>query len=177
MNTEAEQQQQIPYNLTAPSNNYGGSIIYLTNPENELRKLELTLRNAVENEKGEVVIKGEALLNEDGIRSVMGIMQSIVNQVTIMSSLQDWEVVSLTDFLADTLARDLMVNRNTYEITNASARDKIYFCALSTARITLNRGRNESDKKFWKGSTQEITTRIDSEQKRGFSLFPFGRRN
>lgn len=177
MNEDQIDPQQIPMNLTSPMHNMGSNIVFLTNPENELRKLELTLRNATEDANGEVIYSGEPLLNEEGIRSVIGVIQSIVSQVTIMSSLQDWEVESIGDFLADTLARDLMLNRIQYEINNPSSRDKIYFSALSTARITMNRGRNESDKKFWRGSQQEITTTINSDQnKKGFRLFPFGGR-
>lgn len=174
--TETDANPTPPYTLTNPMNNYGGSIIYLTNPDNELRKLELTLRNAIEDEQGNVISKGPPLLNEEGIRSIVGLVQSVVNQVTIMSSLQEWEVESIGDMLADTLARDLMVNRKSYQIINASARDRIFTNALITARVTMNRARNESDKRFWKGSTQEITTRVDTDQqRRGFSLFPFKR--
>lgn len=170
-------EKQPPSYFSSPLQNYGGNILYLTNPDSELHKLELTLRNEVEDDNGELHSRGEPLLNEEGVRSVIGLVQSIVNQVTIMSSLQDWEVESIGDMLADTLARDLMVNRKRYGITNASARDKVFFSVLSTARITMNRGRNESDKRFWKGSTQEITTKVDTTgQRRGFSLFPFGRR-
>lgn len=182
MNEVEEQSQESmpmhPYTLNNPMQSFGGSILYLTNPDQELRKLEMTLRNEVEDKEGNVIVLGKPLLNEEGQRSVLGLVQACVNQVTVMSSLKEDEVENIGDFLGDTLARDLMINRVHYEITNASARDRIYFASLATARITMNRGRNESDKRFWKGSQQEITTRVESERQRGgFSLFPFGRRN
>ena len=178
MEAESQEQKAVvpPYTLSNPMNSYGSSILYLTNPDGELRKLELTLRNEVEDGEGKVRKLGPPLLNEEGQRSILGLVQACVNQVTIMSSLKEEEVENIGDMLGDTLARDLMINRVNYKITNPSARDRIYFSSLATARITMNRGRNESDKRFWKGSQQEITMRSEGERQRsGFSLFPFGR--
>ncbi len=78
-----------------------------------------------------------------------------------MSNLNKQEVPILMDFIADTLARDLMVNRKKYNIRNAAARDKIYFIVLSTSFICMKRAFEEGEKRFWKGSQQEITTRIE----------------
>jgi hypothetical protein len=68
------------------------------------------------------------------------------------------------DFLADTLAKDLMVNRIKYEIKTASARDKIFFTVLSSSFICMKRAYKEGEKRFWKGSQQEITTRHEGPQ-------------
>lgn len=174
--SESEEGVRFPnYALNSPMNSFGGSILYLTNPEGELRKLEMTLRNEKELADGSVESLGEPLLNEEGQRSVIGMVQTLVSQVTIMSNLTQDEVENIGDMLGDTLARDLMVNCRKYEIVNPSARDRIYFSAMAAARISMNRGRNESDKRFWKGSTQEITTRLENPANKSFSLFPFRR--
>ncbi|RLA46935.1 MAG: hypothetical protein DRR04_05330 [Gammaproteobacteria bacterium] len=138
--------------------NFAGSIILLTNPDQELHKLELTFRNIVLDKKGNPTQVGTPLMNDEGVRSVIGQVQSIVSQVTVMSNLDDEVRDSLRDFLADTIAKDLMLNRAKYQIENASARDRIFMEAIAMAIITMNRAANEGERKFWKGSQQEIIT-------------------
>ena len=65
-----------------------------------------------------------------------------------------------------TLAKDLMVNRYEYEIDSPSARDRIFFTALTTAFITMKRAFEEGDRRFWKGSVQEVKTTVDSPQRK-----------
>lgn len=167
MDTAQFEQPQVkssPY--ASPMNNFSGSIIFLTNPDNELFKLEMTLRNMVMGKEGEPRSVGKPLLNDEGVSSVVGQVQAIVNQVTVMSNLEPEEIPRLVDFLADTLARDLMINRGQYNIENGSSRDKIYFGALTSAFICMKRANEEGERRFWKGSQQEITTRVDGLQGR-----------
>ena len=138
-----------------------GSIMFLTNPENELAKMELSLRSMMVDSKGIARSVGKPLLNEIGICSVMSQVQSIVNQNQIMSNYEEKHVLVIVGFLADTLCLDLMMNTVNYDIQNISARDKIFFLALSTAFSTMMRSKDEGEKRFWKGSTQEITTRVE----------------
>jgi hypothetical protein len=70
------------------------------------------------------------------------------------------------DFLADTIAKDLMLNRYYYEIKNSSARDRIFYEVLATTFVCLRRAHGEGERKFWKGSQQEITTNIGGMQKK-----------
>lgn len=158
--------RSTPY--MSPMHNYAGSIVMLTNPENDLHKLELTFRSLKEGARGELIETGEPLMNELGVSSVMGIIQSIVSQVTIMSNFTKNEIPMLMDFLGDTLARDLMMNRVTYDIKSPAARDKIYFTALSSSFICMKRAYEEGEKRFWKGSQQEIKTTVESNQKKGW---------
>ena len=163
---DEEQQPQVrtsPYQ--SPMHNFAGSIILLTNPENELYKLELTLRGLVE-AQGELIPRGEALLNDEGVRSVLGQAQAIVNRVTVMSNLEARDIEALMDFLADTIAKDLMMNRVFYGVRNASARDRVFFEVLTSCFICMKRASEEGERRFWKGSQQEITTTIGGAQKK-----------
>lgn len=165
--TDEQQQQAIrttPYQ--SPMYNYGSSIVMLTNPEDELNQMELTFRSLIVDKDGNTKNLKEPLLNDLGINSVMGQVRAIVSKHSIMGNF-DRDIPMLIDFLADTLARDLMVNRFDYEIRNVASRDRIYFVSLTTAYIVMKRGYKEGDKRFWKGSTQEITTRVDGQQKQG----------
>lgn len=165
--TEEEQLMRAgPY--LSPMSAYGGSIITLTNPENELHKMELTLRSMSENKNGKIVSAGDPLMNDIGINSVIGMAQTILSRVTIMSDLNKNEIPMLVDFLGDTLAKDLMMNRVRYEIGTVSARDKIYFTVLTSTFICMKRAFESGDRRFWKGSQQDITHRIEgSQQKQG----------
>ena len=149
-----------PY--SSPMHNFGSSIITLTNPESSLYKMELTLRSMILDSEGTPTKVGDPLLNEIGINSVIGIVQSIVSQVAIMSNFSKDDVPVVLDYLADTLARDLMISRRVYDIVSPTVRDKIFFTVLMSAFVVLKRGLDEGDRRFWKGSQQEIVSRVES---------------
>lgn len=166
---EQQPQPQIrstPYQ--SPMYNYGGSIILLTNPSDELHKMELAFRSILDDKAGTTV--GEPLMNELGIKSVISLTQSIVSQVTVMSNLNIDEIAALRDYLADTLIKDLMINRKRYALKSENDRSRIVFITISTAFICMKRAFEEGDKRFWKGSQQEITTRVEGA-KQGRSMF------
>jgi hypothetical protein len=169
MEEEEKDDQPIirPSPYMSPMYNYGSSIILLTNPKDQLHKMELTFRSMMEIKNGEPKKVGTPLMNEEGINAVIGMVQAEVSQVTIMGNLDENKISGLIDFLADTLARDLMMNKYKYNITDSSARDKIYFTALTTAFICMNRALNEGDRRFWKGSVQEIHSSIQQQGKSG----------
>jgi len=168
---EAPQVRSSPY--ASPMHQFGSSILLLTNPENELYKMELTFRSMKLDKEGNAIQSGTPLMNDEGISSVLGVVRSLVSQVTVMSNLSKSEVPALMDFLGDTLAKDLMVNRVRYEIASTSVRDKVFFIALSSTFVTLKRAYEEGDKRFWKGSVQEIHSSVDGGQKRGGLLSSF----
>ena len=158
----------VPY--AVPLRDSSGSIIILTNPEDELAKLELTLRGLVDNGEGGFRRVGDALLNDEGVSSVLGLVQSVVNRNSVLSELYDDKIISLVDFLADTLIKDLMLNNKRYMIVNNSSRDRIFFSCLSCAFICLSRARDGGERRFWKGSSQEMVIGNDSGGVKGKSL-------
>jgi hypothetical protein len=177
MEEEQQQASQIKTNpYQSPMYNYGSGIILLTNPKDEISTLELTYRSAIIGKKGEVYQIGEPMMNEEGIKSVIGQVQAIVNKVTIMSNLKENLIIGELEFLADTLCRDLMLNRIKYKITNKSSRDKIYFSALVLSFNTMRRSVDEGERRFWKGSVQEVKQTIETDQKRK-GLFDFWKGN
>lgn len=149
-----------------PAQNYGGSIVQLTNPDSELRKMEQTFRSIIVDKKGTIIQVGDPLMNELGISSVIGQVQSIVNRVTILSNLNEKEVPILIDFLGDTIAKDLMVNRKAYEIESPATRDKIFFSAITTSFVCMKRSFNQGERIFWSKIQQEIKTIVEGQQKK-----------
>lgn len=178
MSEEQQQGPQIkssPYN--SPMHNFSGSILFLTNPENELHRFELTLRNVMMDDKGVIHPLGEPLLNDEGIKSIIGQTQSVVNQDTVMSNFDD-EIPQIIDLFADSLIQDLMMNRVIYEIKNPAARSKIVSMATIYAYSCLRRAYEQGEKKFWKGSQQEITTRLEGypTKNKGLSGLMWGKK-
>jgi len=162
------QDRQRPITYQSPMQTYAGSIILLTNPENDLYKMELSMRGLSTDREGNVYKVADPLINNIGINSVISQTQTIVSQVTIMGNLNKNEIPILIDFLGDTLIKDLMVNKLKYGIVSTEARDKIHYLAVSSAFICMKRAFEEGDRRFWGKVQQELTTTIKGqEQKQG----------
>jgi hypothetical protein len=153
---------QLPYQNSM--GNYAGSFLLITNPDSELAKMEMSLRGYRVDSNGDVKQAGTALMNEEGITSVISEVQSLTSQNTVMSHIDEKEIPSMMDFVADTLARDLMMNRIRYGISDPTARDKIFFMSLNYCWVTMKRAQGGGERSFWKGSTQEITMRNEGQQ-------------
>lgn len=170
-----EQEQQGPAPIPSsymqnPMSTYGSSIITLTNPENELSNMELAFRCQRRDSGGNIQNYGKPLMNDFGINSVIGQVQALLSRNSMLGNIQKQHPAILIDFLADSLCRDLMVNKKNYgiDIQNANViRDKIYFQALSSAFLALMRGYEEGDRRFWKGSQHDIRQIMVSEQQKG----------
>ena len=169
IDTQKQTQTSAPF--MSPLNQYGGTIVQLTNPEGELYKMELTLRSQILDADGNPVQIGQPLLSDEGISSVIGQVQTIINQATVMSNFTDKDIPLLVDYLADTLAQDLMQNRVKYNITNTSARSKIFFAACTGSFIILKRAMNNGERGFWKGSQQDIRQIIETGDSKSKGLF------
>lgn len=148
----------------SPMYDFGSSIIYLTDPSNELHELELQLRG-LKKVNDKLVTVGQPLLNELGISRILAHVDSIVNQVTIMSNLSEKKINYLMLDFADSLIKHLMENRKYWQIPPPvdSNRTAIFSWAKNRAYICIHRSLEGDDKRFWKGSTQEITTRVDGQ--------------
>jgi len=147
-------------------NNYSSSIVQMTNPDDELYKMELTFRSQILDRDGYPKTVGTPLMNDLGINSVLGLVQSVVNRVTVMSNFSKMEIPALIDYLADALAEDLMMNRVVYDIKTATARTKIFTSALLTAFVTMKRAYEQGEKIFWKGSQQEVIQTVKNGNER-----------
>ena len=161
--------RSVQYNT--PMHNFQSAITTLTSPEDELYMMELELRSMSVDGEGNIKQMGDPLLNDTGIRSVLLQVRATMSRVAIMSNLNDKMVSELTLYMAESLAKDLMMNNTVYEIKNVSARTKIFRMVNTNVYIALKRAQDEGERKFWKGSQQEITTRIDGGGKQGKGLW------
>ena len=151
-----------------PMYNYAGSIIEITDTEALFYRLENSLRGIVINSKGEHVIQGEPLLNDDGVKDIIMIMRSIGDRASVMSHFDTNEVRNIMEYLNDTLSRVLMMNKVNYSITNPSARDLVVFICNGTAFAIIKRGFEGGERRFWKGSQIDYNVKSDSGKKGGW---------
>jgi hypothetical protein len=169
---EYDTRPQMPM-FSSPLSAFAGAIQQLTDPEQYLGEIENVFRGVKVGSDGESKRCGTAMLNEEGINSVMGQIRSIVSQTTIMSNLNDREVYGIICELGNVLSKDLMVNARKYAITDSVTKSKVVMISTNAAYICMKRGFEEGDKRFWKGTTQEITQRIQGGNQ-GFFKGLFG---
>lgn len=178
MDEEEQESSQIrtsPYG--SPMYNYGSGIVSLTDPKAAIRKMEDALQCIVRDADGKEVSMGQPLLNKEGRRSVIGLAESIVNQITIMGNINKDEKMKFGMNQMDTCIKMLMVSRKRWEIRDAHiTRSMINTYMCNVIFITMNRGLEEGERRFWKGSTQEITQRVETQQKKK-GMFDMFRRN
>jgi hypothetical protein len=171
---QPQQQQGLPY--VSPMQSYGNSIIQMTNPEDSVINIEMGLRGQMVNSEGQVKQITSPLLNDDGICAVMSLVRSVVSSVTIMSNLSvKKEISPLMEYLADTLARDILANRKKYGLSPYD-RDKVFHIVWMNSFICMKRAAFEeiSDKRFWRHSVQQIDQNVQSSpQKSGGLLSKF----
>ena len=157
--------------------NWGDSILILTNPDEDIEKLELFLRNQARTPSG-IVALGPPLLNEQGINSVMSQVRSLASQTSILSNQEEKDVQMLMMSAADTLIKDLMLNRVSYGIADGSLRDVILTNSTNTMFVCLKRAYMQGERKFVGHAHQDYTVRMEGSQTGSPSflsrLWPFG---
>lgn len=152
-----------------PQDRYGSAITTLTDPQEDLIKFELFLRAQRYNMEGQLVKSGDALLNDKGINTIMASIESLVHHMNTLSNFNTVAVEFLIVGLADTIAKDLMLNRLTYEIDRKN-RDVVVDNAVRFAYGFTMRAFEEGDRKFWKGSVSEIKTTQEISKPKGSSI-------
>lgn len=156
-------QRQVPFQN--PFDKYAGMIVEMTDTEDTLYRIELALSGKKLDSNGNPVTIGRAKMNTEGINTIMGILRSTVNKETIMSNLsKNGDMQALMELLADTIAKNLMMNKVKYQIESNSDRDIIFWHIMNTVYITMKRADEEGERRFWKGSQQEISTRVVNNQ-------------
>lgn len=156
----------------SPQDKYGSSIIALTNPKDDLSKFELFLRSMRKNADGTFSSVGKPLLNDKGINAVMACIESLVHSMNTLSNFDKRNIEFFVVGLCDTITKDLMMNRITYDVDRKN-RDIIVDNAVRFAHGFVMRAFNEGDRKFWKGSTQELKHTQEIVGQKGMSLNPF----
>lgn len=156
-----------------PRDMYGSSIVELTDPEEDLKKFELFLRSQRIDTEGNLKTIGDPLLNERGVNAVMASIESLVHHTNTLSNFSENAISFLMIGLADTITKDMMLNRIAYEVKRKN-RDIILDNAIRFCYGFCMRAFEEGDRRFWKGSVQEVKhTQEINKAKGGNMLNPF----
>ena len=141
-------QRQSQVMMSSPMAAYGSSILALTNPQNELYKLELVLKGIYVDSQGNS-IQGDPLVNQRGVNKIMGLVQSVVNQVTFLSALDRNEAFGCYETFVNALDLMLMLNCTQFGITYPES-DRTTISAECVLHVfpSVTRGRDSDDKKF-----------------------------
>jgi hypothetical protein len=144
--------------MDTPLNNYGETVLNLTNPEKELNRMAMALAGQSTDADGNIVSYGKPTMNDEGIQAMKVIAQAWVNQNCIMSNMKEKWIYHNMVYLSDVLIEDLMANRDKYGITNPAARTKIVEIVLGYSYQAMLRAMEQGEKIFIKGSQHNITT-------------------
>lgn len=174
---QADQKYYANLQVNSPMQQYGGSILQLTNPENEIQKIVLRLRGKMIGSDGSEIKISEPLCNEQGIQELIALLEgSAMNQDIIMTDFEKKDIENMMELIGDSLIQLLGFNKLRYEIPNDTVRTKIFTIIMCSAKATLHRAAMGGERRFWKGSQQEITTRVEGSgsQKKGIASRLFG---
>jgi hypothetical protein len=147
-----------------PMNIYQGAITELTNPARELYELELSLKGKYIDAEGKEHELGERLCNDKGVSAILRMAKATVSQVSFMSNYDETMIPKLILYLAKTLIRDLMFNKDKYEIVDDRARHTITYITCVASNAACRRALENGERRFWKGSQQETTIRTENSQ-------------
>jgi len=157
--TEPQTEQQIAAQQLAPflqqQQNQMGNMLYLTDPDSILERMERRLRGQ-EVIEGQIKSTGRRLMNDRGVNEVMGNVGSVVSRDSYVTNLDEEHVIALIYNLRDVLIEQLMQNRYNYKIDTDTDRTSIVFICLSMSFTALRRGYKEGDRRFFKGSSMEF---------------------
>jgi hypothetical protein len=154
----------------APIHNLGNSIIYLTNPENTILKLENNLKGMVVDNNGNSRQIGRRLLNDMGVRSIISHTEGLSNAITELSNYDPKFINPLMMDWLDRLIKDLGANWYIYGMnpqTRNVDRSQVLGMARNVAHATVLRAQNEGERRFWKNSVQTIETKNIGQERKG----------
>ena len=152
---------------SAPMDRFGGGILNLTNPDPEIYKLELTLRNQRMDNQGNVIQIGPPLMNDEGVNRVVGFVQSIVNTNTIMSNYDRDLIFKMIKFASFSLIEDLGIAHHKYGVTGDvdSVRNHCITAAICLCMASSMRAMDQGEKKWLGTSMHEVRNTLVGDKK------------
>jgi len=153
---EGQQTMNAPF-LRDQMNQIQAQLLEQLNPANTIDEIELVLRGEIKSLKtGEVIKKGEPLMNELGINKMLTFCRGVINQNTTISFLEANEIGRIMIELSDDLVDDLSLCWKEYGITSKPDLDYINDIILTMCFCALKRALNGGERNFMKTTTTEI---------------------
>lgn len=151
-----------------PINLHSSNILQLTDSTEELRDFEMKLRG-LKNENGILKAVSPPLMNDEGINYSIGFLKTIVTRITKLVDIQDAEKDQVMEFIINSLNRDFLRHRKDFGIKDTVTKNTICTEMELLCYFTILRGREGSDKRFFKGSVMELKSEFISPQKKSIA--------
>jgi len=175
---EALQQQNLDANSTmyAPQlqeqmQQNQAVLVEQTNPKKIVHDILLRLRGKEEKLDGTLVTVSAPKMNQEGIENVWFVLESHINQNTILSHLDKNEIRNIMDSLSDDLVDDLSLNWKKYGIEKKTDLDTINNSIIVNIYLALKRAEGQNEKNWLsKISVENISSasRMPSRKKESF---------
>lgn len=139
----------------------------LTNPEQDIYEVELSLKGVEIDNKGNRIPINTPLLNDKGVANMIRLMRSMVSRVMYMSNLQEEDVRILTVSLGEQIVCDLVRHKKEYEIKDfedmTTIRVIVTYKAFESGMAALENG----FRRFLKSGIIETTVNTQGQGLKG----------
>jgi len=115
----AQQMARVGY-MNTNSNDINSLLSELTNPEQDILEVEMSLKGQQYDEKNKIVNVHKPLLNDPGVANMIRLMRSMVSRVMFMSNLEDEDIRAMTIELSYQIQDDLIMHKKEYEIRDVT---------------------------------------------------------
>ena len=117
----------------------------------------------------------DALMNELGIQSVSSTLYSFLNRNVFLTNLSEHRGMNLARDILLAVNEELFLNRKKYDLLSTnfnSVVTKVETLCISAIQRPFEQG----EKKFWKGTSQEIIQKLESNKPPSQPAITFGGR-
>lgn len=123
-------------------------LVEQTNPKKIVEEIILRLRGKKKNPDGSEVKVSEPKMNEEGIESISFMLDSHINQNTILSHLDMSEISHIMECLQEDLVDELALNWKIYGINKKTDLDAINNSVLINVFLALKRAEGQNEKNW-----------------------------
>ena len=166
---ESNEQQQTPYapQMFEAQQEHQAVLVEQTNPKRIVKSIILRLMGREEQQDGTYEQVAEPKLNKVGVDNVWFILDSHINQNTILSNLKEGTISKIMDILQSDIVDDLAMNWRAYGISKKSDLDTINNSILTNIFLCLKRAEGQNEKNWLsKISVEQISgSRIQPQKK------------
>lgn len=167
-------------NFGTPVSQFGEGIIVLTDPSDEVARINLRLKGYTKQVDGSWAKTDDEWLNDDGVSKIMANIEPNVSQNIHLSNYEERDVSNMMLNVSDTIIETLLMGRVKYGLKEASNRNIIYNMCVNPSYASYRRGFKEGDKRFLSKTSQDVKHTIEQTSKGGGWLDkfnPFGRKS
>lgn len=163
--------------LKAPLHSFGANaIITLTNPNEDLFRLECALRGLDIDQIGNIQKVGEPLMNKEGAHQVISMLRSRAHKIQVLGYINKDEKDRETMEVMDVLVQKLMVNKEKFDIKSDVDRTYIIELCRGYYLSILDASEGGGNRKLYGTQRIETSSSTEARQKGMWErMNPFGK--